>query len=128
MNQEELLDIITDLRTCISSLDSRIKALEARSKRWKPPTLEDVRNYCNERNKGVDPELWYNHYTSNGWKVGKVKMADWKAAVGTWEKSEFNKKDLTLFAPNSAPKNSIPVDYGMPSKTAINRTEFLQSK
>ena len=54
----------------------------------KPPTLEEVKAYCLERNKGVNPQKWYDHYTSNGWMVGKTKMKDWKAAVRTWERSE----------------------------------------
>jgi len=33
-----------------------------------------------------------NHYESNGWKIGKVPMADWKAAVRTWEKNEQKNK------------------------------------
>lgn len=55
---------------------------------FKPPSLEEVRAYCWERGKGVDPEKWYNHYTANGWKVGRTKMVDWKAAVRTWEQNE----------------------------------------
>ena len=51
------------------------------------PTLEEVKTYCRERNKGVDAEKWYNHYTANGWMVGKNPMKDWKAAVRTWERS-----------------------------------------
>jgi len=31
------------------------------------------------------------HYQSNGWKVGRNPMKDWKGAVRTWEKSEFSK-------------------------------------
>lgn len=58
---------------------------ESQKKRFSPPTFEDVKAYCLERNKGVDPERWYNHYTANGWMVGKNKMKDWKAAVRTWE-------------------------------------------
>ena len=54
-------------------------------KRFTPPTLEMVTEYCKERNKGVDPVRWMNHYTANGWMVGKTKMKDWKAAVRTWE-------------------------------------------
>lgn len=53
--------------------------------KFTPPPIEDVRAYCLERNKGVDPDRWYNHYTANGWMVGKNKMKDWKAAVRTWE-------------------------------------------
>jgi predicted phage replisome organizer len=59
---------------------------------FKPPTLEEVQAYCKERNNKVDAEKWLNHYTSNGWMVGKVKMKDWKAAVRTWEKSEISQK------------------------------------
>lgn len=51
------------------------------------PTLEEVQAYCEERKNGIDPQAWIDHYTSNGWKVGKNPMKDWKAAVRTWEKN-----------------------------------------
>jgi predicted phage replisome organizer len=57
-------------------------------KRFTPPTLEDVEEYCKE--KGVDAQKWHDHYTSNGWMVGRNKMKDWKAAVRTWARNEFN--------------------------------------
>ena len=52
-----------------------------------PPPIEEVRAYCKERRKGVDPETWYNFYQSKGWMIGKNRMKDWKAAVRTWERS-----------------------------------------
>jgi hypothetical protein len=55
-----------------------------------PPTLQQVIDYCNERNKGVDPERWFNFYQAKGWMVGKNKMKDWKAAVRTWENNGGN--------------------------------------
>jgi len=55
-----------------------------------PPQLLEVQNYCIERQNKVDPEQWHNHYTANGWMVGRSKMKDWKAAVRTWEKNDFN--------------------------------------
>jgi hypothetical protein len=51
------------------------------------PTLNEVRQYCAERNRGVDAEKFFNYYESNGWKVGKNAMKNWKAAVHTWEKN-----------------------------------------
>ena len=54
----------------------------------KHPTLEEVKEYCKERGNKVDPERWFDYYTSNGWKVGKNPMKDWKAAVRTWERGE----------------------------------------
>ena len=63
---------------------------------FKQPTIEQVKAYCLERNKGVDPERWFDFYVSKGWLVGKAKMKDWKASVRTWEKetlvSPINKK------------------------------------
>jgi predicted phage replisome organizer len=58
--------------------------------RFIPPTVEQVKEYCIERNNNVDPERFVDYYTSNGWIVGKNKMKDWKAAVRTWEKRNFS--------------------------------------
>ena len=56
-----------------------------------PPLLKDVMDYCKERNRGVDPNKWYDFYQAKGWLIGKNKMKDWKAAVRTWEQKELNK-------------------------------------
>lgn len=64
------------------------KESKGRAKRFTPPTLEEVEAYCRERGNRVDPERFLDYYTSNGWKVGKNPMKDWKATVRTWEKSD----------------------------------------
>lgn len=56
-----------------------------------PPTVEEVREYCTERGKGIDPEEFVDFYTSKEWMIGKDKMKDWKAAVRTWEHREKRK-------------------------------------
>jgi hypothetical protein len=53
------------------------------------PTHEEVATYCTFRGKGVDPNKWYDHYESNGWKVGRNRMQDWRAAIRTWETNQF---------------------------------------
>ena len=57
-------------------------------RKFVPPTLEEVRAYCQERANQVDPERFIDHYQSNGWMVGKTKMKDWKAAIRNWEKRD----------------------------------------
>jgi hypothetical protein len=59
-------------------------------KRFSPPTVADITEYCFERENTVDAVRFFDHYTSNGWMVGKNKMKDWKAAVRTWEKTNLN--------------------------------------
>ena len=69
-------------------------------KRFVPPTVDEVRDYCYERGNSVDPQRFVDYYTSNGWMVGKNKMKDWKAAVRTWEQKDHGKPKAT--------KNSNP--------------------
>lgn len=66
--------------------------------RFVPPTLEEVRAYCDERQNSVDAEKFIDYYTSNGWQVGKNKMRDWKAAVRTWERNGYDKAQPTRAA------------------------------
>ena len=70
------------------------------AKRFTPPTVDEVRAYCQERHNGIDPETFVDFYSSKGWKVGSNPMKDWKAAVRTWEKR--NKKTEP-----EVPKNDI---------------------
>ena len=57
-----------------------------------PPTKEMVREYCTERKNSVDAARFMDHYTTNGWKVGKSKMVDWQSAVRTWERNNTESK------------------------------------
>ena len=59
-----------------------------KAKRFTPPSLEDVRSYCQERKNNVDAERFISYYESVGWKVGKNPMKDWKACVRTWEQRD----------------------------------------
>ena len=55
---------------------------------FQPPTLDEVVDYCRERNNGIDAQRFLDYYTANGWMVGKAKMKDWRAAVRNWERQE----------------------------------------
>ena len=70
-------------------------------KRFTPPTVDEVRAYCQERQNGVNPQRFVDYYSSNGWMVGKNKMKDWKAAIRTWEQKENPKR-------RSPPRSSNP--------------------
>ena len=53
--------------------------------RFTPPSVDEVNDYCNQRNNSVDPQTFIDFYQAKGWMVGKNKMKDWKACVRTWE-------------------------------------------
>ncbi len=71
------------------------RIVDESSKRFIPPTVDMVSEYCLERKNSVDPEEFVDFYTSKGWLIGKNKMKDWKAAVRTWERSSKTKKQET---------------------------------
>lgn len=59
----------------------------AKPRKFTPPSVEEVREYCSERGNNVDPDKFVDFYDSKGWMVGKNKMKDWRAAVRTWERT-----------------------------------------
>lgn len=97
-----------------SELDSDIeKKKEKKKSRFAPPSLEEVTEYCRERNNNVDPQQFIDFYSSKGWKVGNQPMKDWKACVRTWERREKTRAG-TRGKPN--PFNQMmQTDYDMKS-------------
>ncbi len=93
-------------------IHSSAKSTTTKRKRFEKPTLSEIKAYCIERNNNVDAQHFFDHYESNGWKVGKNSMKNWQAAVRTWERSEYRK-------PNSK-KNS--------KEDAINVVNNLMNK
>lgn len=83
--RQELRDKSKELR--VNNLESE-QEKEKKRKRFTPPTVDEVREYCLERNNGIDPEAFTAFYASKGWKVGNSQMKDWKQAIITWEKRE----------------------------------------
>jgi hypothetical protein len=63
-----------------------------KKKIFKKPTIDEIKDYCIERNNNVDPERFFDFYESKDWMIGKNKMKDWKSAVRTWEKSNKSKE------------------------------------
>lgn len=61
------------------------KKVAQKKERFIPPTVQQVQDYCNERQNGIQANTFVNFYQSKGWLIGKNKMKDWKAAVRTWE-------------------------------------------
>lgn len=56
-----------------------------KKKRFEKPTVEQVAEYCQERNNGINAQQFVDFYEAKGWKVGSQGMKDWKACVRTWE-------------------------------------------
>lgn len=53
------------------------------------PSLEEVVEYGSNMGMAQDDcEAFFDHFTSNGWKVGgKAPMKDWRAALRNWKRN-----------------------------------------
>lgn len=54
--------------------------------KFKRPSVEEINAYCLEENLQLNAQSFIDYYDSNGWKVGKNQMKDWKATVRRWAK------------------------------------------
>lgn len=61
--------------------------------KFKKPTLEELKSYCQQKNLLIDCEYFFDYYESNGWKVSNSPMKDWQATIRNWARREkqFNK-------------------------------------
>lgn len=69
-------------------LDQNIENTPTQRKRFQPPSVSEVADYCRERGNTINAEQFVDFYEARGWKLGRQTMRDWKAAVRTWERRE----------------------------------------
>lgn len=60
------------------------------------PTCEQLETYAQHIDfASFDAQDFLDHYEANGWKVGRVPMKDWQAAVRTWKRHQHDFKPKT---------------------------------
>ena len=103
---EDIVRTMSDKSKSKSIEIDKEKDINNKRKRFTPPTIDEVKAYCRERQNNVDAERFIDYYETNGWVQGKGKpIKDWKAAVRTWEKNNYS-------SPKTQKSVEIPVpDY-----------------
>lgn len=67
------------------------KGIELRREEEKcftPPTLEEVRTYCQVNGIEINADRFVDFNAARGWMAGNTPICDWKAAVRAWAKNE----------------------------------------
>ena len=98
--------------------------------RFVKPKVEEIDSYCKDRKNNVDAQQFFDYYESKGWKVGKSPMKDWKSAVRTWERNDFNNHNKVVT--NEPPKpqfNFIKAEgyEGAPTMCPRCNTRFIRN-
>lgn len=62
-------------------------AVNAPAKRasFSRPSVQEIIDYVLEIRAAVDAKVFWDYYESNGWKVGRNAMKDWRATVRQWQ-------------------------------------------
>ena len=76
---------------------------EKKSRKFTPPTIEEVKSYCASRNSDVDPNKFYEYYNEGGWKDAKGNpVKNWKQKVITWEGRQSTERRGAITEPLKA--------------------------
>ena len=97
-NADSNAPLIKNIRNEETKEIQEVTGARARSSKFVAPTFEEVQAYINEKQYNFDAAHFIDYYTSNGWRVGKNPMKDWKAAVRNWARSEHRNQQ-----PNKQP-------------------------
>lgn len=68
-----------------SNTDKEVKKERSKEERV-PPTKEDVDNYFSEMGIRNESSKFFDYFESNGWRVGRNKMKDWRSAARNWKR------------------------------------------
>ena len=79
------------INNTLSNKDTRQKFVK--------PSIEEIRQYCQEKGVNVDAEQFFNFYESKGWVIGKSPMKNWRAAVATWAKRMLKSPNISGTTP-----------------------------
>lgn len=76
-------------------------------KGFTPPTLEEIKSYCQERKSTVDANKFFDYYEAGKWKDAKNNsVKNWKQKLITWE----NKGNITTNNASNLNTNQFLVD------------------
>lgn len=83
----------------------------------RPNSVKSVREYFKKIGladpvESAEAQKFFDHYESNGWRIGRNPMQDWKAAARNWQRK------IEDFKPTSnATKSAATIDYSTYSET-----------
>ena len=108
-------------------------------KRFVAPTLEEIREFCFEKNINTNVDKFFYYYKSKGWKVGNSPMKDWKAAVRKWAECDehYSRPGSTRISSDTssqvlqnytAPETETDIESNLAEIQGVNNAELEEDK
>lgn len=74
--------------------------------KFQKPTLQELQEFAFAENlMNVDCNRFFDYYESNGWKVGRNAMKDWRATLRNWNRTPQN--NVNTLNSNNYAKNRL---------------------
>jgi len=94
---------------------SKLKTKAKKPKGFTPPTLQEVKDYCQSRNNSVNAKKFFDYYDAGNWKDAKGnQVKNWKQKLLTWEGkqedknlSQSNRNECTVDFINNIAKHTL---------------------
>ena len=99
-----------------SASDTKPKPKKA--SRFTPPTREEVRAYCEEKELVIDPDYFWEYYESDNWLKGnsrnskKEPMRNWKQTMISWNKRELERNPEKAIKKNQSFDDGLDILFG----------------
>lgn len=90
--------------------ESTDNIISDKPKRFTKPCIDEIKSYCIERKNNVNADKFFDYYESNGWKVGKSAMKDWKASIRSWERNGYDKPEKKANKVNAEKEHSYDLN------------------
>lgn len=106
------------------------KAVAKPAKRFTKPSLEELQQQFHDKGSKTcidDAQAFTDHYESNGWKVGKNPMKNWKSAVNNWMRGKKNDRNQQAPKQNSRDKQRESLQRGIEAVEAMGRGSQQES-
>ena len=94
------------------------------NKRFIEPTIDEVGDYCLERNNSINADAFVSFYKSKGWMIGKNKMKCWKSAITNWETRQNQKNRSSHVYAATQASRGFDIDTGK-AFTGLEQIEGL---
>lgn len=84
-----------------------------RTKSFVPPTLEEIKAYCDERGSPVDPQKFFDYFSAGNWTDSEGKpVKSWKQKLITWEGREKNGRAKPVSNPTEQNTEELKTEWG----------------
>ncbi|MBK9285031.1 MAG: hypothetical protein IPM51_12055 [Sphingobacteriaceae bacterium] len=96
----------------INSLNNKSKEIKREDNFQKPTENETIKFFKNQNSTEMEAGRFFAFYESNGWKVGKNKMKDWKASARGWIMRNLTDKKTGKFQ-NGTSQDHLRINSGV---------------